>query len=161
MEETERSGFELVLGSRQIAALLFVFAALIASTAGLAYLAGRTVAPVQAAAPAKPEPVKELKPQTTAQAEPAPPKAAATAQEVRRITPQSGELYVQAGVVARGMAEVMAEYLSRKGFAASVMEGTSETNLRVLVGPVSSTGDGASIRQGLEQAGFSSFLRRY
>ena len=156
MVQTERAGFELVLGARQLSAVLFVFATLTASVAAFAYVAGRMVGPVQAAEPVGTQAVVPVNPKP-----PEPPRQlVGAAQAVRRIAPQTGELYVQAGVVQRGMAEVMAECLNRKGFAAGVAEGTSEANLRVLVGPVSSVSGASAIRERLEEAGFASFSRR-
>ena len=69
--------------------------------------------------------------------------------------------YLQSMAVDRGMAEILAEALRRKGFQALVTGGPTEDIFRVLVGPANDDGALARLKANLQAEGFASFVRRY
>jgi len=68
--------------------------------------------------------------------------------------------YFQVAAVERGMAEVSAEYLRKRGLPALVGDMASPGVYRVLVGPMRDAQQTGEIRTTLEKLGFRPFLRR-
>jgi cell division protein FtsN len=71
-----------------------------------------------------------------------------------------GDTYLQIAAVDRGMSEVLAELLRRKGFQAEIAFGATEDIFRVMVGPIKDAAEFARIKADLQAAGFTSFARR-
>jgi hypothetical protein len=84
---------------------------------------------------------------------------AATAPRSERLIGDGN--YLQSMAVDRGMAEVLAEALRRKGFQALVTGGPTEDIFRVLVGPADDDAALARLKANLQAEGFASFVRRY
>jgi hypothetical protein len=158
MTRIERTPVEMVLGNRQLAAILFLLASLLILVASISYVAGRLVAPVQAQMTSSPVanqssvividplPVRGETPPNT---QPIP---------ARVIRPTPGEVFLQVAAVDRGMAEVTAEFLARKGFDVRIASGTTENEFRVLI---SGRDDLSKTRAKLEDFGFRSFVRKF
>lgn len=173
MTDAEHGEFTLVLGSRQLAFGLFMVVILMGTFTALAYIVGRMVLPVQAAAAdhSAPEKVLVIDPATGERQVPAPPasrnapaRTAAPAPSPPAShfkDPQPGQLFLQVAAADRGVAEVFTEYLTRQSFPCQVATGPDERSYRVLVGPVRDNGHLATLRAGLEGSGFKPFLRRY
>ncbi len=75
--------------------------------------------------------------------------------------PNAGQLFLQVAAADRGVAEVFAEYLTRKSFPCQIATGPDERSYRVLVGPIKGRKQRGVLRSGLETSGFNPFLRQY
>lgn len=158
MTRIERTPFEMVLRNRQLAAILFLLASLLVLVASISYLAGRLVAPVRAQMTSGP--VNDQSSVIVVDPLPArgetPPITGSVGQRV--IKPLSGQVFLQVASVDRGMAEVTAEFLARKGFDARIAPASGENEFRVLIAV---TGDISQTKTQLEDAGFRSFVRKF
>lgn len=156
MTRIERAPFEMVLGNRQLAAILILLAFLMGVIGSIAYVAGRLVGPVQAQVAA--DPLANQSAMIVVDPLPLPAKAQADPPAPRLIQPASGQVFLQVAAVDRGMAEVTAQYLARKGFDAGIAFGATPNEFRVLI----STGnDAIRTRARLEDSGFHSFVRKF
>ena len=165
---------ELVMGPRQVASLAFVGILLLGIMSAMAYFAGRknTDAPkvtervveriVQVPAPAAPVPAVV----TPAPAPAAPVKAAEPQrqppQEKAEVTaPILNRVYLQAGSVEVGVAEVMVEGLRQRGVPAIVGIGINTRVARVLIGPFNSLEEQKAAQKKVEDLGFHPFPRAF
>ena len=160
--------YEIVLGRRQIASLLFIAIVLAVVFSAVSYLAGRTAAP---------KPV---------QLPPAPPVAAAPAPAIEATTsvlpaepalpiakrdnkpepptfaePLPGAVYIQMGAVDKGMAMVFAAGLRKYGFDGFVAPGPSEKIFRVLIGPLPDPDSFRRAKAAVDALDLGTFARRY
>ncbi|MEZ5400414.1 MAG: SPOR domain-containing protein [Bryobacteraceae bacterium] len=71
-----------------------------------------------------------------------------------------GEMFFQVAALDKAMADVSADYLTRKGLPARVGAGPSATVFRVLVGPLASEEETNRIKASLEELGFHPFLKK-
>ena len=154
----ESPEFEIVLGRRQIASVLFVATVVLVAFSAISYLAGKSLAP-KPAAPA----VSIAPPIAIPQREPIPqPQAAAPAPVERPLfgDPKSGALYLQLGAVEKGVAIIMAEGLRKRTLDAFVAPGPNDHVFRVLIGPL----DAESYKRtkdAVDEIGLSTFARKY
>jgi len=181
-ESTEPIEYELVLGKRQIASVMFVAIAAVVIFSAAAYVAGKAIgqrrvvatqptpSAVHAPAPVPAIPVveativrtKELPPSSPAVKQPAPavpseldPQAPLFADPV----PQA--VYIQVGALEKGIAVVVAEGLRTHGFPSFVAPGPSEKVFRVLVGPFPNEEAYRRAKAAIDDLGLASFSRRY
>jgi cell division septation protein DedD len=73
----------------------------------------------------------------------------------------SSQLYLQVGVLEKGMAAACQEYLKSKGFGVRVMAASEPRAERVLVGPLESDAAMQTTANELGRLGFRFFARRY
>jgi len=163
--------YEIVLGRRQIASLLFIAIVLAVVFSAVSYLAGRTAAPkakqlapraTAASAPAPATPVIEA---TTSvlPAEPGLPIAKRDNQPEPPMfaAPLPGAVYIQMGAVDKGIAMVFAAGLRRYGFDGFVAPGPSEKIFRVLIGPLPDPDSFRRAKAAVDALDLGTFARRY
>ncbi|MCC6393208.1 MAG: hypothetical protein IT167_21590 [Bryobacterales bacterium] len=190
MTQTHDDQLAIVLGQRQLIAVCCMFLVVMGLVSTLAYVCGRSITAAQMKAQEKPEPAPAIfldpvrpatpeqaraprpmeahaetlpvrpKPAIVPQARPA-AAAVLAATEAEPAEPAQGESYWQVGVVDRGIAAVFVEYLTKHGFRARTASAQSGNLRRVLVGPVTDSADGESIKRNLDAGGFQSFMKRY
>jgi hypothetical protein len=170
MEQPESTGpgFAILLGPRQITAVLVVAISVAGILCSLTYIAGRSAShapsvpspvPARAAAP-PPKPLilkSEPCPSTPAQS---PQPAGISVWQNAPPLPGATAIYLQVASVPPGTAEVFAEGLHSEGFDAVTAPGASTAVQRVLVGPLKDEAI-ASVLARLEARGFHPFLKRY
>lgn len=190
MPRNEDGEFELVLGNKQLLSVFFLVVVLLGVFFTMGYIVGRNSAPLTASdqSPAHKEPVRAEPAASTPAAtepaarepepkseEPVPVAAAKPRAEEKKPAaapppvgpsglhePQSGETYLQVLATARTEADLVAESLRKKGYAAHVTTSPSPTLFRVIVGPFSDTGELSKSREGLVTAGFQKpIVRKY
>ncbi len=156
----EKPEFELVVGRRQIASLLFVSTVLVMICVAAAYMAGKAMSgkvsapaasPVAAAASVVREPDP---PPINLNQEPAP-------EPPLFAEPKNGSVYIQIGAVERGIALVLAEGLRKRGFQSFVGPGPNEKIFRVLIGPLPDPASYMKAKEKVDQIGLSTFARRF
>jgi cell division septation protein DedD len=156
----EKPEFELVVGRRQIASLLFVSTVLVMICVAAAYMAGKAMSgkiPASAASPiaAAPSVIHEPDPPPiNLNQEPA-PEAPLFAE------PRNGSVYIQIGAVERGIALVLAEGLRKRGFQSFVGPGPNEKIFRVLIGPLPDPASYVKAKEKVDQLGLATFARRF
>jgi cell division septation protein DedD len=172
LEEGEE--FEIVMGRRQIASVLFVATVVLAVFSSVAYLAGKSmapkiitetptsIAPAIATTPVEPQIpminatiVPLLPPVTTKPATGAGPEAPIFAE------PVTGAVYIQMAAVEKGIAAIFAEGLRRHGLQSFVAPGPNETLNRVLIGPLPTPAAFTRAKEELDKIGLITFARRY
>ena len=180
MPRTEDGEFELVMGNKQLLSVFFLVVVLLGVFFTMGYIVGRNSTPLLAAeqpAPKNPPPivVDTGRAETSGEvafATPAPqaPQKAQDAPEPEPSAPQalleprSGERYLQVLATARTEADLVAETLRKKGYAAHVTPGPSPVLFRVLVGPFSEAeiSELSKTREALAGAGFQRpIMRKY
>jgi len=132
--EEDTVDYEIVLGRRQIASLLFVAIVLGVVFSAVSYLAGRRAAPkptppaAVALAPAVPAPPVIEATTSVLPAEPALPLAKRDnkPEPPMFVEPLPGAVYIQMGAVDKGMAMVFAAGLRKYGFDGFVAPGPNE-----------------------------------
>ncbi len=158
----EGGEFEIVLGKRQIAGVLFLASVFLALFSAVSYVAGeaigprRTVVVERPAAVPKPAPAPAPAPVVVAP-EPKPVVPAAPL----LADPEKGALYLQMGAVEKGIAVIMAEGLRTHGFEAFVAPGPSEKIFRVLIGPLAGEESYKRTKDAVDDLGLDAFARRY
>ena len=168
MEQPEpaSSGFSILLGPRQITAVLVVAITVAGILCSLSYIAGRsasrtTAAPAvvtrQVVSPS-PKPLATGPP--LARLVPVPSSQPAVSSTWKNAPPAPGAMYLQVMSVPPGVAEVFAEGLHSEGFAALAAPGVNSAVQRVLVGPVDDA-SAPGVRARLEARGFHPFVQRY
>lgn len=174
-EPDQDQEFEIVLGRRQVASLLFLATVVVVLFSAVAYIAGRgnptparvTVQPrapaVIQAAPPPIQPAAEIAPpkpapQPVAVARPA---SAPTNEPPVFADPSPGQLYIQMGAVERGIGVIFAEGLRKEGLSAFVAPGPSERICRVLIGPLPNAEATKAAKARINDLGLTTFMRRY
>jgi cell division septation protein DedD len=159
VSEEKSEEFEIVLGARQVASVLFVATVILAVISSIAYLAGKTSTPkkVEAAAPAPPAPMLQA---TITQAPTPAPKPAAPDPPLF-ADPVNGAVYLQMGAVEKGIALIFAEGLRRRGFTAFAAPGPKEHIFRVLIGPIPDSETYRKTKEAVDEIGLSTFARKY
>src|SRR5579885_2048888 len=170
--------FEIVLGPRHIASVLFVAIVILVAFSAFSYLVGKSASPK----PALPEPTITVvstpppvvtKPETApapeplqpapvaAPASPAPSSASPSAPERSLFgDPKTGALSLQLGAVDKGVAILMSEGLRKRGFDSFVAPGPNDHIFRVLIGPLDSDSY-KKAKDGVDAIGLSTFARKY
>lgn len=164
--EVPGDDFEIVVGKRQIASLLFVGVVVVAVSSGLAYVAGKAagardtpVPPPQAAA----VPVATQYTEIELFDLPGPAAAALSIPSKNGSEPSTdptlftgvttGGRYLQVASVDRGAAAVLTQGLRQRGFKAIAAPGAQQDVYRVLVGPFENTGESQGARAAIAGIG--------
>jgi cell division septation protein DedD len=164
--------YEIVLGRRQIASLLFIAIVLAVVFSAVSYLAGRTAAPkpVQRppASPATAPPSPGANPviEATTSVLPAEPALPIAKRDNKPEPPMfaeplPGAVYIQMGAVDKGMAMVFAAGLRRYGFDGFVAPGPNEKIFRVLIGPLPDPDSFRRAKAAVDALDLGTFARRY
>jgi hypothetical protein len=161
LEPEAPAEFEFVLGRRQVASLLFVSTIVLVVFVAVAYLAGKSTVAKPAPAPVVAElPVTPPAPIVVKQE--APPAVEITGPEPPIFAdPKVGAVYIQMGVVERGIAEIFAEGLRRKGLPGFVGPGPTPKEFRVLIGPLPDPASFVKAKEAVDRIGLTTFARRY
>jgi cell division septation protein DedD len=166
----EGGEFEIVLGKRQIAGVLFLASVFAALFSGVSYMAGEAMGPRRTVVVERPAPVAKPAPAPTPAPAPAPaPAPVAAAPEPKPAIaaaplfadPEKGVLYLQMGAVEKGIAVILAEGLRTHGFQAFVAPGPSEKIFRVLIGPIADHDAYSRTKSAIDDLGLSTFARKY
>jgi cell division septation protein DedD len=157
--------FEIVLGKRQVAGVLFVATVILVVFSAASYLAAKALSrkagepvsaapvPAEAVIPETPSPIAPLtQPQTSALA---PTEAPIFAE------PKKGGVYLQMGAVEKGIAIIFAEGLRKHGLEAFVAPGPNATIFRVLIGPFADHPAYERAKATIDRIGLTTFGRRY
>jgi cell division septation protein DedD len=171
--------YEIVLGRRQVASVLFLATVVLAVTCAIAFLAGKSLSPKGAeaasavtavSAPAAQPPVIEATIEKSDAAPITPAKPAAAPKPIVPAgsdeppifaDPKAGATYIQMAAVDKGVAAIFAEGLRRRGFDAIVAPGPSENMYRVLIGPIPDPAAYTRTKEQLDQIGLLTFGRKY
>jgi cell division septation protein DedD len=171
--EKESVEFEIVVGRRQIAGAALVAIVLMAVFSGVSYLIGKSMQPAVAAAatpaPVVPAPVVQVPVTETAPSPPAPvPEATAAIAPKTATAPLfanaiPGKVYLQVGIIDRGLAGIWSEGLRTHGLDAFVAPGPADGLglSRVLVGPLPDSQAFQRAKESLDRLGVLTFGRRY
>ncbi|MGH9674669.1 MAG: SPOR domain-containing protein [Bryobacteraceae bacterium] len=167
-KEVRSPGFQVVLGQRQLAAVLFMSLIIVGLLTSIAYMAGRITTPVHADSDSNPAPKG---PQQTIVVDPAKspcgdgamnrlsaPKPSVA--EASPSAPAAPQHYLQVVATDRPRADSTAAFLAARGLPSRVIPGPNEVIFRVLVGPLSDAVQSERIRSTLAQAGFPQPLSR-
>jgi len=155
------------MGRRQMASASLVVMVLLAVFSGLFYLIGKTAAPRPPAAEVS-VPVLQI-PVVEASVPPPPPAKATEADSEKpeqppkplSAEPVTGSVYLQIAAVEKGISAIIAEGLRAHGLDAFVAPGPSERIFRVLIGPLPNPEAYQQAKQIVDDAGLSTFARRY
>ena len=162
----ETAEFEIVMGRRQIASMLFVTTVIVVACSAISFLAGKTASPRQVLAAQTPVPVAVVapapvpKPQPPKQEEPPKQEPVVSAAPLL-ADPVPGALYIQTGAVDKGVAMVIAEGLRTHHLQAFVAPGPSEKIFRVLIGPLADSEAYARAKTAIDGMGLNEFTKRY
>jgi cell division septation protein DedD len=172
--EIETEDYEIVVGRRQLASISFVVLVLIAIFCTVAYLAGKSLAPKVASAPAPqvvaPPPAAPVIPQIEATIAPIP--TGPVPQPIQALVkadlndppifsnPTPGAVYIQVGAVEKGVAAIFAAGLRGNGLESFVAPGPSEKIFRVLIGPLPDPAAYQRAKEKLDQLGLNTFGKR-
>jgi len=178
--EEKSAEYEIVLGRRQIASLLFVGIVLAVVFSAVSYLAGRAAVPkpvqlppppppvAAAVTPAAPTPAPAETPviEATTSVLPAEPALATVKHDNKPEPPMfaeplPGAVYLQMGAVDKGMAMVFAAGLRKYGFDGFVAPGPSEKIFRVLIGPLPDPDSFRRAKAAVDAIDLGTFARRY
>ena len=156
---SETADFEIVLGRRQVASVLFVAIVILVVLSAVSYLAGKArlagaVPPMVVAFP--PTPAVPLLQATIARS------ADDSKSELPLFAePVARAVYIQIGALDRGIAIVVAEGLRKQGLEAFVASGPADKIFRVLIGPLPDPASFARVKEAVDQLGLSNFVRKY
>ena len=161
--------FELVLGKRQIASLLFLGIILLGVFSTVAYVVGRRMERATLSAGTT---ASILVPKDPIRAQIIPAEAIVIAGQVKAdtVTTTSGgagqqagsrQLYLQIAATDHSHAVEMASAVKKKGYPALVATGPTPDTFRVLVGPFTDSGSLTKTKTELEAAGYISFIRQW
>jgi cell division septation protein DedD len=170
LEADAEEEFELVVGRRQVAGILFLALVVVAVCSGGSYLAGKALSareePVQpeitieqpAASPV-PMPAPML--EATIVREPEAASVPKASEAPLFANPNPKAIYIQVGAVEKGVAVVLAEGLRKHALDSFVAPGPGTKSYRVLIGPFPDGESYQKARNIVEQIGLDSFARRY
>jgi cell division septation protein DedD len=174
-ETKEKSAeYEIVLGRRQIASLLFMAVVLAVVFSAVSYLAGRRAVPKPVKVPvaatlapgATPAPAATPVIEATTSVLPAEPGLPIAKRDNKPepplfAEPVPGAVYLQMGAVDKGMAMVFAAGLRRYGFDGFVAPGPNEKIFRVLIGPLPDPDSFRRAKAAVDALDLGTFARRY
>jgi hypothetical protein len=162
----EFAEYEIVVGRRQIAGAALVAIVLLAVFSGVSYLIGKSMTPVPVVvfanqAPVAPAPAPIVPIPVTEPAPPAPVLRTITSPLFKEATP--GQVYLQVGVIDRGLAGIWAEGLRNHGLDAFVAPGPKDGLglSRVLIGSLPNPQAFERAKDTLDRLGVITFGRRY
>ena len=176
VEDDSQEEFELVVGRRQIAGILFLVLVVVAVCSGGSYLAGKvTSRRVEAAAepeikieqpPATPVPAPSVPApapmlEATIVREPAGPPAPKAIEAPIFANPNPQAIYIQVGAVEKGVAVILAEGLRKHALDSFVAPGPGTKSYRVLIGPFADAEAYQKARSIVAEIGLDNFARRY
>lgn len=158
----ESADYEIVLGRRQLASVLFVATVVLVTFSAIAYLAGKDASPKRAATiaiapPAPPPPLTIITP-------PEPTKPVELSQTVEPpllADPELNAIYLQMGAVERGIAVIFAEGLRKRGLPSFVAPGPDQKIFRVLIGPLRNPEMYRSVKVQVDALGLATFAKKY
>lgn len=176
--------FEIVLGKRQVAGVLFLATVFVVVFAGLAYVAGEAMAPARTVTVETPAPVVDAAPApVTASPQVTAPPQSTTPLPVATLVatpppietpskpavpplpvfanPKDGVLYLQLGAVEKGIAVIFVDGLRAHGFEAFAAPGPTEKIFRVLVGPLADHEAYQRAKKAVDDLGLNTFARKY
>jgi hypothetical protein len=162
MEADADEEFELVVGRRQVAGLLFLALVVVAVCSGGSYLAGKAIS-------AREEPVQqEIKieqppaaPVLEATVVPAPAAVQPAVEAPLFASPNPQAIYIQVGAVEKGVAMILAEGLRKHALDSFVAPGPGTKSFRVLIGPFRDAEAYQKARNVVAEIGLDNFARRY
>jgi cell division septation protein DedD len=164
----ETSEYEIVLGRRQIASVLFLATVILVLFSAVSYLAGKSVKPKAPETPVAASPVTPVAavspfPPPVAEASiiAAPGRPADAPEAPLFAEPVKGAIYLQMGAVEKGIALIFAEGLRKRGFEAFAAPGPNEKIFRVLIGPLANQEAYRAAKEAVDAIGLSTFARRY
>ena len=161
-ESADAVEYEIVLGRRQIAGLLFVALVGCVLFSAVAYLAGKSVAP-------RAVPAIAIKGKDAFKSSPSSVPSLPVPLPVARIVvkpplfakPETGKVYLQIGALERGMSTILCEGLRSHGFTSFVAPGPSENVYRVLIGPLADAAAFNQVEADVKAIDLAHFARRY
>lgn len=158
----ETADYEIVMGRRQIASVLFLGTVILVAFSAASYLAGKSTAPPKTVVVTVPAPAPAIIP-VAAPVVPAPvaekPKPQSAPEAPLFGDAKPGSLYIQLGAVEKGVAIIMAEGLRKEGLNAFVAPGPNDRIFRVLIGPLD--GDGyKKAKDAVDSLGLMQFARK-
>jgi hypothetical protein len=172
-EDDSEEEFELVVGRRQVAGIMFLALVVVAVCSGGSYLAGKAItARVDAAQPeikieeppatspiSAPTPMPA--PMLEATIVPAPTTVRPAADAPLFANPAPQAIYIQVGAVEKGIAVILAEGLRKHALDSFVAPGPTEKTFRVLIGPFADADGYQKARNIVAEIGLDNFARRY
>jgi cell division septation protein DedD len=160
----ESADYEIVLGRRQQASVLFVATVAVVTFSALSYLAGKAaspkqvapvaavaIAPVAAPAAARALPIV-VQPKPMRASAPEPPLFA---------DPAPNAIYLQMGAVERGIAAIFAQGLRKEGLPSFVAPGPDAKIFRVLIGPLPDAETYRRVKDRVDAIGLTTFAKKY
>jgi cell division septation protein DedD len=160
--------YEIVLGRRQIASLLFMAVVLAVVFSAVSYLAGRRAVPKPVKVPVATTPAPAATPviEATTSVLPAEPGLPIAKRDNKPEPPMfaepvPGAVYLQMGAVDKGMAMVFAAGLRRYGFDGFVAPGPNDKIFRVLIGPLPDPDSFRRAKAAVDALDLGTFARRY
>jgi len=168
-ETKEKSAeYEIVLGRRQIASLLFMAVVLAVVFSAVSYLAGRRAVPKPVKVPVATTPAPTANPviEATTSVLPTEPGLPIAKRDNKPEPPMfaepiPGAVYLQMGAVDKGMAMVFAAGLRRYGFDGFVAPGPNDKIFRVLIGPLPDPDSFRRAKAAVDALDLGTFARRY
>jgi cell division septation protein DedD len=168
-ETKEKSAeYEIVLGRRQIASLLFMAVVLAVVFSAVSYLAGRRAVPKPVKVPVAASPAPAATPviEATTSVLPTEPGLPIAKRDNKPepplfAEPIPGAVYLQMGAVDKGMAMVFAAGLRRYGFDGFVAPGPNDKIFRVLIGPLPDPDSFRRAKAAVDALDLGTFARRY
>jgi cell division septation protein DedD len=170
VEDDSDEEFELVVGRRQVAGIMFLALVVVAVCSGGSYLAGKAIAvtrlepaeqeiKIEQPAATSPVPIPAPMLEATIVAAPAAVKPATEGPLFANPNPQA--IYIQVGAVEKGVAVILAEGLRKHALDSFVAPGPGTKSYRVLIGPFADATAYQKARNIVAEIGLDNFARRY
>jgi cell division septation protein DedD len=167
LEADSEEEFELVVGRRQVAGIMFLALVVVAVCSGGSYLAGKAISATREA-PAEQEIKIEQPPATSAPTPmieativPAPAAGRPATEAPLFANPNPQAIYIQVGAVEKGVAMILAEGLRKHTLDSFVAPGPTGKTFRVLIGPFADAEGYQKARNIVAEIGLDNFARRY
>ena len=168
-ETDSEEDFELVVGRRQIAGIMFLALVVVAVCSGGSYLAGKAISArtepaaqeIKIEQPPAPSSLPAPTPMIEAAVVSAPAVIKPAADAPLFADPKPQAIYIQVGAVEKGVAIVIAEGLRKHALDSFVAPGPSAKTNRVLIGPFADAQAYQKARNVVAEIGLDNFVRRY
>jgi cell division septation protein DedD len=169
VEADSEEEFELVVGRRQVAGILFLALVVVAVFSGGSYLAGKATSArvepaeqeIQLEQPPAPSAVPVQAPMIEATIVPASAVVKPAADAPLFANPNPQAIYIQVGAVEKGVALILAEGLRKHALDSFVAPGPGTKSYRVLIGPFADAEAYQRARNIVADIGLDNFARRY
>jgi len=172
VEAESEEEFELVVGRRQVAGIMFLVLVVVAVCSGGSYLAGKALSSrMEAAEPeikieqpspaSAPIPAPAPAPTLEATIVPAPATVKPAVDAPLFANPNPQAIYIQVGAVEKGVAVILAEGLRKHALDSFVAPGPTQKTFRVLIGPFADADGYQKARNIVAEIGLDNFARRY